>query len=325
MERDSGTTSVPKNLQFRVGLLLGLALVLGVSFVTYVLYARGVFEDTQRVTLIAENAEGVAIGMDLTFSGFPIGRVQRLALDGDGRARIVIEVPRKDARWLRQNSVFTLERGLFGGASIRAHTGNLRDAPLPDDAERPVLRGDTSEEIPRLVASARSILDNVDQFTSTGGNLQASIANLRGLTERAAGRHGALGALLGSDEDAQKLLATVERANAVLASVNSLVGRSDRLVLKAEERLFSSGGVMDGTARAVGELNNLLTDVRESLKRADRILADAEAVSGSAKAASADLASLRTEVDASVRKISSLIDEVNRKWPFERKTEIRLP
>ena len=88
MERDSAQTPVPKNLQFRVGLLVGLAVVLGAGFVVYALYARGVFEDTQRLTLVAENAEGVAIGMDLSFSGFPIGRVQRLTLDEQGRARM---------------------------------------------------------------------------------------------------------------------------------------------------------------------------------------------------------------------------------------------
>ena len=96
-------------------------------------------------------------------------------------------------------------------------------------------------------------------------------------------------------------------------------------MLKTEERLFAQGGVMDGTARAVEQLNSLLVDVRDSLKRADGILADAEQVSGNAKAATTDLGALRAEVDASVRKISSLIDEINRKWPFERKTEIRLP
>src|SRR5256884_8519520 len=132
MERDSAQTPVPKNLQFRVGLLVGLAVVLGAGFVIYALYARGVFEDTQRLTLVAENAEGVAIGMDLTFSGFPIGRVQRLALDEQGRARIDIDVPRKDARWLRTSSVFTIERGVVGSARIRAYTGNLQDPPLAD-------------------------------------------------------------------------------------------------------------------------------------------------------------------------------------------------
>ena len=325
MERDSAQTSVPKNLQFRVGLLVGLAVVLGAGFVGYALYARGVFEDTQRLTLIAENAEGVDIGMDLTFSGFPIGRVKRLALDEQGRARIDIDIPRSDAHWLRETTIFTLERGLVGAARIRAYTANLRDPPLPDSAVRNVLRGDTSEEIPRMVATLRSALENLEQMTAAGGSLQATLGNVRSLTERAGGRYGVLGTLLGSDQDAQKLVATLDRANRLLASVDALVGKTDKLVLKADDRLFAQGGVVDGTARAVEQLNGLLTDVRESLKRADRVLADAEAVSGNAKAATADLGALRSEVDASVRKISGLIDEINRKWPFERKTEIRLP
>src|ERR671912_758806 len=94
---DIRATPIPKNLQFKVGLLLGLTVMIAVGFLAYALYARGVFEPTQRLTLISENAEGVSIGMDLTFSGFPIGRVERLALDEQGRARIVIEVPRKDS------------------------------------------------------------------------------------------------------------------------------------------------------------------------------------------------------------------------------------
>src|SRR4051812_595533 len=178
MDREALKGAIPKNLQFRVGLLLGLALMMGVAFVIYALFARGVFETTQRLTLISDNAEGVAIGMDLTFSGFPIGRVQKVALDEEGRARIDIDVPMNDAHWLRANSVFTLERGLFGGATFRAHTGNLRDEPLPDGAIRTVLRGDTTEEVPRLVASLRAILDNVETISGSGGNLQASIANL---------------------------------------------------------------------------------------------------------------------------------------------------
>jgi len=325
MERPIAQTSVPKNLQFRVGLLVGLAVVLGAGFVLYALYARGVFEDTQRLTLIAENAEGVDIGMDLSFSGFPIGRVKRLALDEQGRARIDIDIPRSDAHWLRETTVFTLERGLVGAARIRAYSGNLRDAPLPDGSVRNILRGDTSEEIPRMVATLRSALENIEQITASGGHVQATLGNVRALSERAAGRYGVLGVLLGSDEEAQKLVATVDRANGLVTSVDRLVGRTDSLMLKTEERLFAQGGVLDGTSRAVGQLNSLLTDVRESLKRADSILADAAATSTNAKAATADLGALRAEVDANVRKISSLIDEINRKWPLERKTDIRLP
>jgi len=307
-------TRVPKNLQFRVGLLLGLTIMVAAGFLIYALYARGVFEATQRLTLVADNAEGVSIGMDLTFSGFPIGRVQRIALGEDGRARIEVDIPRKDARWLRNSSIFTLERGIVGGARIRAFTANLQDDPLPDGAERIVLRGDTQEEIPRMVATLRSVLENVEQVTGPGGSLQASLDNLRGLTEQ-----------FGGKEDARKLGAVLDRANALLVSLGGLSRRMDGVVAKTDRRMFGADGVVDGTQRAVDQANVILGELRESLKRVDRILADAQSVSGNAKAATQDLAQLRAEVDASLRKVSGLIDEINRKWPFKRDSEIRLP
>jgi phospholipid/cholesterol/gamma-HCH transport system substrate-binding protein len=324
MEREA-LTRVPKNLQFRVGLLLGLSIMVAAGFIIYALYARGVFEATQRLTLISDNAEGVSIGLDLTFSGFPIGRVQRISLGEDGRARIEIEVPRQDARWLRTSSIFTLERGIVGGSRIRAFSGNLQDPPLLDGAERTVLRGDTQEEIPRMVATLRSVLENVEQLTGSSGSLQASLQNLRTVTERIGGRHGALGAVLGNEDDAKKVIAAIDRANTLLASLGSVSRRLDGVVAKTDQRMFGAGGVVEGTQRAVDQANAILGELRESLKRVDRILADAQAVSGNAKAATSDLAALRAEVDASLRKVSGLIDEINRKWPFQRDSEIRLP
>ena len=46
---------------------------------------------------------------------------------------------------------------------------------------------------------------------------------------------------------------------------------------------------------------------------------------GNARSATTDLDALRGEVETSLRKIDSLINEVNRKWPFARDTEIKLP
>src|SRR5260221_2824136 len=96
MDRDSAQTSVPKGLQFRVGLLAGLAVVLGAGFVIYGLYARGLFEDTQHLTLVTEHAEGVDIGMDVSLSRLPLRPGQRLAPAEHGRPRIETNVPGTD-------------------------------------------------------------------------------------------------------------------------------------------------------------------------------------------------------------------------------------
>lgn len=325
MDIETPVTPVPKHLQFRVALLLALTLVIAVGFVAYVLYARGVLEATQRLTLVAENAEGVSVGMDLTFSGFPVGVVRRITLAEDGKARIEIDVPQREAKWLRTTSVFTLERGLVGGAKIRVFSGNLQDPLLPDGAVRPVLRGDATEELPQMIATLRGILENLERLTGPSGTVQSSLANLQTVTERMAGRHGVLGAVLGGDEQAAKVIGTIERANALLVSLERASSRLDTLLANADRRVLGEGGVVDDTHRAVAQAEAVLGDLRGSLKKLDAVLAEAQSVGASARAATTDLAQLRAEVDESVRKIARLIDEINRKWPFRRETEITLP
>lgn len=311
---DSPPVRPPANVELKALLLLVLMAALVCGFVLYVMYARGVFESTQRLVLVADDSEGVLVGMDLTFSGFPIGRVQRIDLGADGKARILIDVPRKDANWLRTSSVFTLERGLVGDTRIRAFTGVLDDPLLPPDSVRTVLRGDTAAEIPRLVATARELLENLQTITATDSSLNTSLANVQAMTGRLNGQYGVLGGALGGDENAKKIIATLDRVNALLT--------------KADQRVFGQPGqrgVMDDAQAAIVQLNNVLSDARTSLKKVDAVLAEAQAVGSNARIASNDLGALRAEVDASLRKVTQLVDEINRKWPFARNTELKLP
>ena len=82
---------------------------------------------------------------------------------------------------------------------------------------------------------------------------------------------------------------------------------------------------MDETQKAIAQLNAMLRDARESLKKADAVLAEAQAIGANTRTATADLAALRAEVEASLRKVAHLVDEVNRKWPFARDTQLKLP
>jgi phospholipid/cholesterol/gamma-HCH transport system substrate-binding protein len=57
----------------------------------------------------------------------------------------------------------------------------------------------------------------------------------------------------------------------------------------------------------------------------DAVLAEAQAVGANARVATQDLGALRADVDSNLRRIEQLINEINRKWPFKRDTEIKLP
>lgn len=312
-------------LEAKATALLLLMALLVCGAIAYLLYARGAFEATQRLVLVTDNSEGVIVGMDLTFSGFPIGRVRRIELDPEGNARIVIDVPRKDAHWLRSSSVFTLVRGFVGNTNLRAYSGILTDPPLPDNAERHVLAGDATSEIPKLVASARELVENLNGLAAPDAALAGSLANLQAATQRLNGPRGALGLLLGSDADAAKLLLTLDRTNALLARIDTLAAHADTLAVKADAQAFGPQGLMPETRKTVLQLNALLADARGTLTRVDGVLAEVQAIAGNARSATTDLGALRAEVESSLRKVQQLVDEINRKWPFARDSEVKLP
>lgn len=301
----------PAHVETKAMILLAVVAALIIAFVVYVMYARGVFEPTQKLTLETDNSEGVIPGMDMTFAGFPIGRVRLVDLGADGKVHIVIDVSKGDAKWLRTSSVFTLERSVVGETRIRAFTGLLDDPPLPDNSTRPVLRGDVTAEIPGLVATARSLLNNLENMTADGSSMSGSLDNLQTLTGRLSGKYGLLSGALGDDE-AGKFVQTLQRIDGLLA--------------KTDQRLYGKKGMVDDAQAAVVELQGVLQDARNTLKRVDAVLVEAQAVGANARVATDDLGALRGEVDASLRKVNRLVDEVNRKWPFgQPKQEIKLP
>lgn len=299
------------NVEAKAVVLLVLVAALIGLFLLYIAYARGVFEPTQRLVLVSDDSKGVVVGMDMTFSGFPIGRVQQVELGPDGKARILIDVPVEDAKWLRTSSIFTLERGMVGDTSIKAFSGILTDPPLPDNAERTVLQGDTAAEIPRLVASARELLDNLATMTSEGSSINESLTNIQAATGRLGGKYGLLGGALGSDAEARKLVETIERLNTLLA--------------RTDQRLYGKAGLVEDAQASVRQLNVVLKDASNTLKKVDAVLVEAQAVGANARVATKDLGALRAEVDASLRKVNQLVDDINRKWPFAREKEIKLP
>ena len=327
------------HLELKARLLVLVMVLLLAGAVFYLMYARGAFERTQQLVLIADDSEGVVVGMDMTFSGFPVGRVGRIELSPEGNVRIIVNVPSKDAHWLRTSSVFTMENGLVGGPKFRAFSGVLTDPPLPDGAERKVLRGDAAAEIPKMIASVRDLVSNLSAITSADAPLGASLKSLQTTAERLNGPGGALGVLLGSAEEAKKLTLALDRTNTLLARLDGLVikadgiaaktdgivSKADGMVAKADAQVFGPGGVMPATKATVDQLNGLLADARNSLKKVDAVLVEAQAIAGNAREATNDLGTLRAEVDASLRKVEQLVNEINRKWPFKRDTEIKLP
>lgn len=318
------TSRVP-HVEFKATLLLVLLLVLVLGAAGFLLYARGVFEQTQTLVLRADDAEGVTVGMDMTFAGFPIGRVRRIELGADGGARIIVDVPTKDAHWLRESSVFTMERSVVGATRIRAYSGVMEDPPLPPDAERSVLKGDVMADVPRLMSRVSDLLDNLVAMTADDAPLSGSLRHLESVMTTVQGPKGVLGLAMGNDADRDKVVRALDETQALMARLTQVADRTDRLVTHADEQVFGEAGLARDAQASLKELHGLLSDARQSLQRLDAVLVEAQGIASNTRAATVDLGVLRTEIESSLRRVDALMRDVQRKWPFARDTEVKLP
>jgi len=305
-------------LHFKVGLFALASLLLGVAFVGYLLHARGFFEDTFHLQLAASSADGVAPGVPIVFSGIEIGRVTTLGLNDSGGIVIRAEFLGRNAKWLKENSTFTLDKPLVGGAKIRVESPDLNAPALPDNSTMLLLSSDVSKEIPLLVERVKTILANVERLTRKDGEINATLANVKTLTGRMTGEYGMLEGVLGSPEKARAVTDSLDKTRALITKLDSLAAKTDQW-------LFAPNGVAENTRESLAQVRLMLNDAQSSLKKADALMANAVEISANVKDGTQDIAALRAEIDDAVRKASALVNEINKKWPFARDPEVKLP
>lgn len=298
-------------MHFKVGLFAAASLFLAGVFLVYLLHARGFFEDTFHLQLAAASADGVAPGVPVVFSGIEIGSVTSLGLNDNGGIVIHAEFLERNARWLKENSTFTLDKPIVGGAKIRVESPDLDAPALPDNSTMLLLSSDISKEIPVLVERVKAILANVEHLTRKDGEIHATLANVQTMTGRMTGEYGMLEGLLGSPEKARAVTDALDKTR-------DLIARLDGMTAKTDQWLYAEDGV-------AAQVRQMLADAQASLKKADALMANAVEISADVKEGTQDIAALRAEIDDAVRKANALVNEINKKWPFARDPEVKLP
>jgi len=313
------------NLHFKVGLFAAASLLLGALFLVYLLHARGFFEDTYRLQLAAASADGVTPGVPLVFSGIEIGSVTTLGLNDSGGIVIHCELLERNAKWLRQDTTFTLDKPLVGGAKIRIDSFNPDAPALPENSTMLLLSSDISKEIPQLVERVKAILANVEHLTRKDGEINATLANVKTVTGRMTGEYGMLEGMLGSPEKARAVTDSLDKTRALITKLDGLALKMDGMAAKTDQWLFAKNGMADLSRDSLAQVRLMLNDAQSSLKKADAVMANAVEISANVKEGTQDIARLRAEIDDAVRKANALINEINKKWPFARDPEVKLP
>lgn len=312
-------------MHFKVGLFALASLLLGAAFLVYLLHARGFFEDTFHLQLATASADNVTPGVPVVFSGIEIGRVTRLGLNDSGGIVVHTEFMQRNARWLKENSSFTLDKPIVGGARIRVDSPDLDAPALPNHATMLLLSSDISKEIPVLVERVKNILANVEHLTRKDGEIVGTLANVQTMTGRMTGEYGVLEGVLGSPEKARAVTETLDKTRSLMTRLDGLALKMDGMAGKADQWLFAKDGVADSAQASLRQIGVLLDDARTSLQKVDALMANAVAISADVKEGTQDIAALRAEIDDAVRRANALVNEINKMWPFARDPEVKLP
>jgi phospholipid/cholesterol/gamma-HCH transport system substrate-binding protein len=95
-----------------------------IGLVAFVIWKQEVFRSSRVINLIAASSQGVQKGMAARLSGFRIGKVGNVELEGENRVRVTLEVFSEYAHFLRADSMASIaSESLIGDRFIDITAG----------------------------------------------------------------------------------------------------------------------------------------------------------------------------------------------------------
>ncbi len=88
----------------RTGLFLGLALVGFLIILSFVMWRADMFKPVKQISLTSSSSQGIKEGMAVRLSGFRIGWVSKIKLEGGNDVEITLQIYEKHFDLLRVDS-----------------------------------------------------------------------------------------------------------------------------------------------------------------------------------------------------------------------------
>lgn len=283
-------------------LLLILPVVLITLFV-WSAWRSGAFEQTHAYRLLAAHVEGVKPGVPVEYAGLPIGIVNDVRLTDTGQAEVIVDIKERYLRWVRTDSVFSLEQPLLGGARIRIVSPDLRSPVLQAGAARRLQVNSVLEDI---LVQVKPILSDMQAISHSladpSGSAKKTLAHMEKLSGRMA-EQGIVAGLTANPATAKEVDRIAVEARAALQRINAAIEKTD-------VRLFGQSGLIDQSQAGLAQAVGALTALREGLVGLTRVVAQSERIATNLAAGTDNLTPLRDEVDRAIRRTDEILRQV---------------
>lgn len=317
---------MPHKHAFKVGLFVIITTLLIVSTIGYLVYKKGVFEKVYTYTLSSKSGENLTTGMPVVFSGFTIGKVETLELSDEGIVLIKIKIPRRHIKWIRSDSVFSLDKPLIGATKITVKTENLNSPDLKLDH---IIEIGTVNDINEIIKRIHPILEMISRIATNIENITANLSDPKGdvrkilgntqkLTANFSNKSSFLEMAVGDQESVQALYAAMKNAKTITASIDETLKKIDSMVVKTDEKVYGEDGLLS-------LVNNILKDLIVKLQKLETTVDNINTMSTETADSTKDLNVLRKEIDTTIYSIKEAVKKIDNLIPFQKEPVMRLP
>lgn len=271
---------------------------------------NGISGDKREFRAEFRDVNGLRVGDDVKAAGVRVGRVEKIAVDGNG-ALVTLEVV--DRQQVLDTTKFVMRyQNLLGQRYIAMVQGADRGPALKAGARIPVTRTDPGFDLTALLNGFRPLFQVLQpaDVNRLAGSIVKVLQGEGGTVEQLLGQTAQLSDFLADRDEVIGRVAT--NLKPVL---DNLAGQGDQLTSTVRELRAlmtglardrqSIGDSIDGVSQLVGVTSSLLRDVRVPVVRAtDRLVTVADILQRSRGSIAASLPAFRTIVESLGRSTS---------------------
>lgn len=291
-----------RQLQFRVGLLVMVALAIGGWLVYEFGDLRQFTQKRYQISIHFESASGLYPTAPLTLSGVTVGAVRQIQLDSK-RGGVLVSVSVREGIAIPIDSRAVVVRSILGETAIDITAGRSEDSLRPGSRMEGQLAVDPLEMVQRMEGRAIEVLDVV---TATTKEWQLVAKNVNSLMETNRGDFDDV--VERAAESLGQFTVTMGQVNELLKSANKVVGDAEAQEA-LHDALVAMPKLVQETQRTIIETRGTIASSRQVLENVNKNLVNLSQVTEPVgKRGELMVAKL----DSSLTSLDQLMSELNR-------------
>ncbi|QLG87894.1 MCE family protein [Chitinibacter bivalviorum] len=293
-------------LGWRVGLFASVIGLIIVILVLVLAERQGLFNSKTRVHFIAESGAGLVPGMQVRLSGFRIGVVDEVALDGPGMVDVDLLIEQQYMKWVKSDSIAILQQeGVIGDHFIEISGGTKTGKELAEGGTLSFVPAMGLADIAvdlrnRTVPIFDSIQQTLDYLNDPKGDIRQTLTNVQQLTA--------------------EVRQTREKVDQVLLRADGLLDQEGRATLASADKLLNRADVI--ASEVAKQLPHLFAGAASTMVSVQALSNDASAAMHmtrkTVEKSAPYIPGLIRDSDALIQRGDQTLEGLQQTWPLSR-------